>query len=142
MTDGATPDSPRRFERIPRTERDESSTNIARAKLADRLEAIEAFLGHAVAGGRAGFTRNSPAYASGSMVVIRAAALFELREFDALLGDVPSDVIDAIRTIRNIAAHGGYRAMNDDVFWTTLTVHLPPHLEQWRASLGQAHARE
>lgn len=142
MTDGAASGTPRRFERVPRTERDDSSTMIARAKLADSLEGIEAFLGHAVEGGRAAFTRNSPAYASGSMVVIRAAALFELREFDALLGDVPTDVVDAIRTIRNIAAHGGYRAMNDNVFWTTLTVHLPPYLEQWRAAVGQAPARE
>lgn len=122
----------RRFTRLPRSATDPSSTEIARANFNDSLNAIQAFLDHAVRGGREAFERNSPAYASGSMAVIRTAALFETDEFKEYLGDVPAEVVRGITTTRNIASHSGYRSMNDDVFWDTLTIHLPPYLAAWR----------
>lgn len=80
------------------------------------------------------FGRNSPAYASGSMAIIRTAALFETDEFQQLLGEVPDEVVRGIVATRNIASHSGYRSMNDDVFWDTLTIHLPPYLDAWRSA--------
>lgn len=127
------PEGPRQFSRAPRT--DASPSDTARANFAESLDAIETFLEHATTGGREAFTRNSPAYASGSMVIIRSAALFEVEEFAPFLSGVPSDVANAIRTMRNIASHGGYRAMDDTLFWATLTIDLPPHLARWRSAL-------
>ncbi len=128
------PEIPRRFSRLPRT--DAPSVDSARAKFAESLDAIEAFLEYATTGGREAFVRNSPAYASGSMVIIRCAALFEVEEFAPFLIDVPDDVSNAIRTMRSIASHGGYRAMNDALFWATLTTDLPPYLNAWRSTLA------
>lgn len=124
----------RRFTRVPRSATDPSNAEIARANFNDSLEAIQSFLDHAVKGGRGAFARNSAAYASGSMAIIRTAALFEADEFKEYLGDVPEVVVRGITTTRNIASHSGYRSMNDDVFWDTLTIHLPPYLAAWRAA--------
>ena len=71
-------------------------------------------------------------YASGSMVIIRMAALFETDEFSAYLGSTPEAARRGIATMRNIASHGGYRSMDDDVFWATLTRQVPPLLAEWR----------
>ncbi|MDW4574494.1 helix-turn-helix domain-containing protein [Microbacterium sp. M3] len=130
-------DTPRRagrFARVPRSAEDATTSEIARAKFTESLDAIDTFLDHAVSGGRGAFERNSPAYASGSMAIIRTAALFEMDEFAEYLGDVPDEVVRGITTTRNIASHAGYRSMNDDLFWDTLTVHLPPYLDTWRAA--------
>ncbi|PTT20572.1 toxin-antitoxin system, antitoxin component domain protein [Microbacterium sp. HMWF026] len=66
------------------------------------------------------------------MAVIRAAALFETGEFDDLLTETPADVRRALRTLRNTASHSGYRSMDDDLLWLTLTRDLPPHVASWR----------
>jgi hypothetical protein len=124
-----------RFSRRPRTE-DTSAPNLVRAKFIDSLDAIETLLGHAVRGGREQFERDSPAYASGSLAIIRTAALFETDEFAPYLAGVPDDIVRGIITTRNIASHAGYRSMNDDLFWTTLTAHLPPYLVAWRSAAG------
>ena len=105
---------------------------IVQERFLDSLEAIDGFLKHAIDGGRERFSRTSPAYAAGCMVLIRTAALFETEEFAAYLSEVPPQVVAGIKVTRNIASHSGYRSMNDDVFWTTLTVHLPPYLAAWR----------
>ncbi|BDZ65648.1 ribonuclease HepT family protein [Agromyces mangrovi Wang et al. 2018] len=124
----------RRFVRRPRTGEDASALEAARARFSESLDAIETFLRHATAGGRAAFEHNSPAYASGSMAIIRTAALFEEDEFRPFLSEVPTEVERGIATTRNIVSHSGYRAMNDDVFWATLTMHLPPFIAAWRAA--------
>ena len=124
-----------RFTRSPRAAADATPDEIARLKFTDSLDAVETFLGHAVHGGREAFAHNSPAYASGSMAIIRTAALFESDEFTQFLGSMPEEVVHGIVTTRNIVSHSGYRSMNDDVFWDTLTIHLPPYLEAWRSLL-------
>ena len=127
---GSEPPKAARFTRAPRAER--SATTNARANFLESVDAIEAFLGHAVSGGREAFRRTSASYASGSMAIIRAAALFENDEFAPFIVDTPAEVVAALRTMRNIASHAGYRAMNDDLFWVTLTSELPPHVANWR----------
>jgi hypothetical protein len=96
------------------------------------LDAIDAFILHATNGGRGDLTRNSPAYASGSMAVIRAAGLFEVDGFADFLTDTPDEVVRALRTMRNIASRSGYRAMDDEFLWVSLTVELPPYVARWR----------
>ncbi|MDQ1137820.1 hypothetical protein QE410_002619 [Microbacterium sp. SORGH_AS 1204] len=119
-----------RFTRAPRAEN--SSKDVARENFLDSLDAIDAFVLHATSGGRSDLCRNSPAYASGSMAVIRAAALFEVDDFADFLTGTPDEVVRALRTMRNIASHSGYRAMNDEFLWVSLTVELPPFVAQWR----------
>lgn len=126
-----------RFTRIPRAPLDATPEEHSRVKLTDSLDAITKLLGHAVEGGRDAFQRDSPAYACGSLVVIRIAALFETDEFDEFLGETPAPVRRAIVTIRNIASHSGYRSMNDDAFWSTLTDDLPAYLTAWRAAVSR-----
>lgn len=128
-----------RFVRVPRASEGASAAEISLVKLNDSLDSIANLLDHATAGGRDAFVRDSPAYASGSMAIIRAAALFETDEFETHLRDVPDEVKRGIITMRNIASHSGYRSMNDNLFWDTLTVHLPPHLSTWRAAARNPH---
>jgi len=125
-----------RFTRVPRSSI--SGTDVARDNLLESLDAIDAFVVHATSGGRDDLVRNSPAYASGSMAVIRAAALFEVGDFAEFLRGTPDEVVKALRTMRNIASHSGYRAMNDEFLWVSLTVELPPYLALWRRAAQEA----
>ncbi len=118
-----------RFTRAPR--RQNSAKDVARENFLDSLHAIEAFLLHATSGGRNDLRRNSPAYASGSMAVIRAAALLAVDDFADTLMGTPDEVVKALRTMRNIASHSGYGAMGDEFMWVSLTDELPPYLVQW-----------
>jgi len=124
------PQPAKRFTRAPRTER--PLTDHARANFLESVDAIAAFLSHAVGSGRGAFLRTSPSYASGSMAIIRTAALFETDDFAPFVTDTPAEVVAALRTMRNIASHAGYRAMNDERLWVTLTTELPPYIADWR----------
>lgn len=75
--------------------------------------------------GRAAFADGQPAYDVASMVIIRLASLLERPELDMAHGPLSEDEVAAIRTTRNIAAHAGYRGMNDDLFWAAVTVRVP-----------------
>ena len=131
MTDSDSQPS-ERFTRRPRAAPE--TKRVALENFLDSVEAISAFLDQATSGGRDGFRRNSPAYACGSLAIIRAAALFETDAFSEFVADTPDEVAKALRTMRNIASHSGYRAMNDDRLWVTLTVELPPHVARWRTA--------
>jgi len=127
---GSEPQRAGGFTRAPRADR--SPTTHARTNFLESVDAIDAFLGHAVSGGRGAFRRTSASYAAGSMAIIRAAALFETDEFAPFVSDTPIEVVTALRTMRDIASRTGSRAMNDDLFWVTLTAELPPHIADWR----------
>lgn len=134
---GSEPVPAKPFTRAPRTDRPRK--DVSQENFLDSIDAIDAFLTHATSGGRDAFQRNSPAHASGSMAIIRAAALFETDEFADFLATTPIEVFTALKTMRNIASHSGYRAMNDEFFWVTLTTELPPHVNRWRRT-AQASA--
>lgn len=125
-----------RFTRAPRA--GNPATEVARENFLESLDAIDAFLLHATSSGRGKLQRNSPAYASGSMAVIRAAALFEVADFAQFLTGTPDEVVRALRTMRSIASHSGYRAMNDEFLWVSLTVELPPYIARWRNAARKA----
>ena len=131
------PRSPQRFTRVPRPRGDTSRGAFSRAKFRDSLAAISTLHHHAVTGGRAAFTLDSPPYAAGSMVIIRMAALFETDEFADFVDATPELARRGIITMRNIAAHVGYRAMDDSVFWETLTTLIPPLLDEWNLSVQE-----
>lgn len=127
---------PARFTRVPRSSK--SGADVARDNLLQSLDAIDAFVVHATSGGRNELVRDSSAYASGCMAVIRAAALFEVDDFAEFLRATPDEVVNALRAMRNMASHSGYRAMNDEFLWVSLTVELPPYLALWRRAAQEA----
>jgi hypothetical protein len=100
----------------------------------DSLDDIESYLQLATSAGRAAFVRRSGAYASGAVAITRAAALFEVAGFRRFLSAVDETTARAIATTRNIADHSGYRAMDDERFWITLTNDLPRFVAELRAA--------
>lgn len=74
---------------------------------------------------RSEFVDGSTSYDVASMVIIRLASLTERPEFSHLAIRLTSDEVTAIRATRNIAAHAGYVAMNDELFWAAVTVRVP-----------------
>lgn len=131
-----TPDRGARFAAKPRAAERAGGVDHHLENFRDSLDDIESYLLLATSGGREAFVRRSGAYASGSVAITRAAALFEVSGFARFLAEVDEPTALAIATTRNIADHSGYRAMDDDRFWLTLTVHLPQLLHELRAASG------
>jgi hypothetical protein len=132
-----TPNRDGRFAAKPRAAQGPSDgVDHQRENFRDSLDDIESYLLLAVSGGRAAFVRRSGAYAAGSVAITRTAALFEVAGFARLLAGVDESTALAIATTRNIADHSGYRAMDDERFWLTLTVHLPLLLQEVKAANG------
>ncbi|GAA1819313.1 antitoxin [Brevibacterium celere] len=71
------------------------------------------------------FVDGAPSYDVASMVIIRLASLTERAEFGPWLDELTPMEVTAIRATRNIAAHAGYTAMNNEVFWNAVTVRVP-----------------
>lgn len=101
-----------------------------RANLMDELAAIRRRTRAVSASSRESFHDGSDAYDVASMVIIRLAALFERPEFEPYLTAVTHEERLAISTTRNIAAHTGYRSMNDDLFWAAVTKRVPEILDR------------
>ncbi|MGV2820971.1 hypothetical protein ABZX73_08835 [Brevibacterium casei] len=74
---------------------------------------------------RAEFADGSTSYDVASMVIIRLASLTERAEFGPWLDVLTPAEIASIRATRNIAAHAGYAAMNDELFWNAVTLRVP-----------------
>lgn len=100
------------------------------AKLRDELAAILQRTEYVKVCGRDQFTDGDPAYDVASMALIRFASLLERTEFASFTRDLTPEEIAAIKATRNIAAHAGYRGMNDDLFWTAITVRVPAILRR------------
>ena len=101
-----------------------------RANLDAELELIRARIGIVVARGREGFHDGEEIYDVACMVIIRLAALLERPEFAPHLAAITREERLAIRTTRNIAAHAGYRSMDDDLFWLAVTRRVPEILDR------------
>ncbi|AWE41705.1 antitoxin [Actinobaculum sp. 313] len=101
-----------------------------RENLMRELQAIRRRVQAVAATSRDAFHDGSDAYDIASMVIIRLAALFERPEFASYLTDVTREERQAISTTRNIAAHTGYRSMNDDLFWLAVTHRVPRILDR------------
>ena len=86
-----------------------------RANLDAELELIRARIDTITARGREEFHDGQETYDVACMVIIRLAALLERPEFEPHMEAITQQERLAIRTTRNIAAHTGYRSMNDDL---------------------------
>lgn len=76
------------------------------------------------------FADGTEIYDVACMLIIRMASLIERPEFGPWAAILTGDEVNAIRTLRNIVAHAGYAAMNDDIFWQVVTVEVPEVVER------------
>ena len=88
---------------------DRENLDAELALIRDRIDVV-------IAHGREEFYDGAQAYDVACMVIIRLAALLERPEFLPYLVAISEDERRAIRTTRNIAAHAGYRSMDDSLF--------------------------
>ena len=103
------------------------------------LVSIEARTALVASTQRSEFRDGTAAYDAASMAMIRLAALLERQEMTETAGAALSpDELAAIRTTRNIAAHAGYRNMNDDLLWLAVTERVPDILERLLSALPRA----
>ena len=112
-------------------DRDESG--VLRAE----LEGIRTLLRHAAEAGRTAFSRDSVSYAAAAMAVIRLQSLLEDRRFAVLHAGLTPTEARGIRVTRNIAAHAGYRDMNDEEFWITTTDRMPALVDRLIRHVGE-----
>lgn len=117
-------DGARRFEPRPRSDTDRRARTDAQ-NIRDELQRILRRCESVIEAGREAFAEGAPHYDVASMVVIRLAALLERSEFADCAQRLTSDEVTAIKATRNIAAHAGYVGMNDDLFWSAVTVRTP-----------------
>ncbi|WP_022890616.1 hypothetical protein [Agromyces italicus] len=106
-----------------------------RRNLADELARVERRLAERVIGTpRTEFSDGAASYDAASMVVVRLFGLLERPDASGLRERLTPDEFAALRTIRNIVAHGGYATMNDEVFWLTATRDLPDIVARLRTA--------
>jgi len=130
-TDG----SGERFHRRPRARGPRSEPGLdvdPRDAFDAELDAISTRVARVEAAGRSAFQDGSPGYDTASMAIIRLAALFEVRRFEPFLDGISPIERNAIRATRHHASHQGYRQMDDDEFWHTITVDVPDCVERLR----------
>lgn len=99
--------------------------NRAASDLTDELIRILHRVERVSESDRDSFTDGTQAHDVACMAIIRLAALLERPDSTTLSGHLTEDEVAAIRTTRNIAAHAGYRGMNDDLFWIAITTRVP-----------------
>lgn len=134
MTADTPPDPGERFTRKPRGPRaDENLETPPREAFDAELDAITARVSRVATAGRAAFVDGSASYDVASMAIIRLAGVFEVRRFGPFLLDVTSVEQRSIKATRQYAAHGGYRVMDDEEFWHTVTVDVPELIGRLRS---------
>lgn len=106
--------------------------------LIEELDRIDVRLCQVLASGREAFVEGSASYDHAIVAVIRLAALFEKEQerFGDLLAGVTQLERNGVTQTRNIAAHHGYAAMDDERFWRTVTVYVPALIAKIRDANG------
>lgn len=113
-----------------------------RCNLLEVLAEVDEYLSIAVAEGREALVSPSAAYACASMAVIRLQGLFETEKdaddnplpnkYEPFFSEVTSLERRGLSRTRNIAAHRGYKSMDDTTLWLTLSEDMPPLIEKLR----------
>lgn len=127
MTESTSPDE--HFSAGPRR-RTRKSAKFDEENIRDELSRILHRARSVAESPREDFADESTFYDAASMVIIRLASLTERSDFDPWLEKLTPAEITAIRATRNIAAHAGYAAMNDELFWNAVTVRVPEIIER------------
>lgn len=127
MTDEESPN--KRFSPLPRRQAAKLSAHDE-ANIREELRRIRTRVDSVASSERDDFVAGSASYDIASMGIIRLASLTERSELTPWAQALSSDEITAIRTIRNIAAHAGCAAMNDDLYWEAVTELVPEIVER------------
>ncbi|SMY12915.1 hypothetical protein BJEO58_02523 [Brevibacterium jeotgali] len=127
MTASEHPDGP--YVRAPRRQGQRSGAHDDE-NIRDELSRILRRAQSVASSPRDDFVDGSASYDVASMVIIRLASLTERPEFAPWADVLSQQEITAIRATRNIAAHAGYAAMNDGLFWSAVTVTVPEIVER------------
>lgn len=116
----------------------EGATQPTAAQQLDReLTKIEARLAAVARAGRDQFFDGSEAYDRATVAAVRLAALYEPTSSLHRLVQVASEETErGLIATRNIAAHSGYAAMDDDRFWETAAVFMPELVRSIREANG------
>lgn len=126
MTADQTGDSGGGFARRSREPRAGEDLEVPPRRAFDaELDAITDRVDQVVSTDRDDFTDGAPSYDIASMAIIRLSGLFEVRRFGPFLATVTPAEQRAIKATRQYAAHGGYREMDDDELWHTITIDVP-----------------
>lgn len=107
-----------------------------RENLRALLDDVDAGLERVALDGRSAFTHGSDSYAHGSLAIIHLATALERDEYTPYLMDIGDGERRGLVTTRNIIAHSGYKTMNNDQFWDTLTLHAPLLVQKVRNALA------
>lgn len=94
--------------------------------LLEELAGITARITRVRRSDRCDFAEGSPSHDAACMAVIRLKSLTEVPQFSDLAALIDEAQLAGLARVRNIAAHGGYLEMNDDVLWDVVTVRLGP----------------
>lgn len=129
---GQQDEGPQRFPRSPRGGSEADRRESAWTRFLESLEDIDSYLAVARHGGPDEFEPRTARYAAASLAIVRVASLFENGDFAVYLGSVPDGARRGVIATRNIVARAGYMAMDDELFWRTIDVDLPPLLERLR----------
>lgn len=123
-----------KFARKPRNPRaDENLETPSREAFDAELDSITARVSRVATAGWDAFVDGSASYDVASMAIIRLAGVFEVRRFEPFLVEVTPVEQRSIKATRQYAAHGGYREMDDEEFWHTVTVDVPELISRLRS---------
>lgn len=128
----------RRVEQRPDFTREPSASD--RANFLDSLAEIDHALTLAAPPGSEQVARRSLEYYAACMALIRLASLFEDEAYQSFLSPATTTERRAIATMRNIAAHAGYREMDDTLLWRTLTFDVPDLVRRLREAAAELGA--
>lgn len=101
------------------------------------LDAIQYRIEKVIERGREAFFDGSSSFDHASMAIIRLSALFEDERFLRLLTPVTDAERRGIATTRSVVAHHGYRTMDDERFWSTITTDVPDVLRRVHAHIAE-----
>lgn len=110
-------------------------TSHDRENLRAELELLRSRITAVTTRGGEVFRDGAETYDVACMVIIRLAGLLERDDLAPYLSSVTVEERRAIRTTRNIAAHAGYRAMDDGLLWLAVTQRVPRILDRIAAGL-------
>lgn len=109
----------------PRSSQAERSQHDLQNLVADLDRIAERLRTHVAPSSLDRFFDGQPAYDAATVAVVRLHGVLERPEYRRFRDVLSHLEWASIRTIRNIAAHGGYRHMDDELFWVTVTTEVP-----------------
>lgn len=104
-------------------------------RLLEEVDRLRARFARAARDGREAFlVEGSDSYDVGSLAVIQLADFVVRQIPDPIAATLPDDVLEGLRTTRNLAAHN-YAALDAGRLWITVTESAPALLDRLESAL-------